>query len=127
MPLLVWVSSLPPLLGVVEVGGHPRDGVPHQVHQVHIQPQTPPVKIEEMVGKERGLWQARDVASQHLFDRIQKRFCQILFEFFFKLYLCIVLAIIVVDQHLFFAFPPVDIITSVSSSSSSLLPQVLST
>ena len=23
MPLLVWVSSHPPLLGVVEVGGHP--------------------------------------------------------------------------------------------------------
>ena len=68
MPLLVWVSSSPPLLGVVVVGGHPGDGVAHEVHQVHIQPQTRPVKVEEVVGKERGLGQAHDVANQHLFD-----------------------------------------------------------
>lgn len=44
--------------------------MPHQVHQVHIQPKTPPVKIEEMIGKEGGLWQALDVANQHLFNSL---------------------------------------------------------
>ena len=29
---------------------------------------TPPVKIEEMVGKEGGLWQPHDVANQDLFN-----------------------------------------------------------
>ena len=29
---------------------------------------TPPVKIEEMVGKEGGLWQPHDVANQDLLN-----------------------------------------------------------